>query len=65
MNVALSNSSFSMVFGDVPDSDNPARFAQGQKDCKEGVEPSSSHPSYLGGYGFQYELEQIQSARIR
>lgn len=61
MNAALGN--FAEVFGDVPNNNEPAMFVQGQKDCKEGVEPQSNNPSYIGGYGFQYEVEQINNAQ--
>lgn len=56
----INQQAFSEVFGDVPVNSNPDMFVQGQQDCKEGALPKSQHPSYLGGYGFQYELEQVQ-----
>lgn len=61
MNLQLQNNP--EVFGDVPNNTDPALFAQGQKDCKEGIEPQGKHPSYISGYGFQYEMEQVQGHR--
>lgn len=49
---------FSEIFKPTPLNE----FIQGQQDCKDGCEPQSQSEDYLRGYGFQYEIEQAQSA---
>ena len=36
-------------------------FIDGQRDCKEGKQPSSGSEDYLRGYGAQYQLEENNS----
>jgi len=39
-------------------------FIAGQRDCKNGKPArKSASKEYLRGYGFQYELEAIQSSK--
>ena len=37
-------------------------FIDGQKDCREGIPPQSEDKSYVMGYSYQYEIEQINTA---
>ena len=48
---------FAHIFGS-PTSD----FVQGQQDCKAGLPARNTSKDYERGYGFQYQLEQMQSA---
>ena len=41
-----------------------AKFAKGQKDCRDGKKPASKNKYYLSGYGFQYEIDEKLSKGV-